>query len=88
MNTQTLETLSSATTEPRAERQTRNSHPPSPLDRLAMRAGLALILWSRREERARRTLDRELTSQRNSAERDRLAREHTWQTSVHSLTRR
>ena len=88
MNTHTLETLSSTTAEPRAERQTRNSHPPSPLDRLAMRVGLALLLWSRREERARRTFDRELTSRRNSAERDRLKREHTWQTSVHSLTRR
>lgn len=75
---------------------TRDAHPPSPLDRLAMRVGLALVLWSRREHgsrrehRSRRDRDAQwrLTAHRNRLERERQAREQRWLTGVDELSRR
>ncbi|WP_243064780.1 hypothetical protein [Humibacter sp. RRB41] len=90
MNTQTLDTRTSTTVERAAETQGRSSHPPSPLDRLAMRVGLALVLWSRREHRApsREEVDRSRAVRLNTVERERLARERAWQAGVDSLSRR
>ena len=68
----------------------RDSHPPSPLDRIAMRVGLALLLWGRHRHRARpdREAQWELTAHRNRLERERAAREQAWLASAHELPRR
>lgn len=86
MSTQTLEKKRESTTEV-VTSWSRDSHPPSPLDRLAMRVGLALILWSRHDDRARLGRDdaRELLARRNSIERERQAREDAWRAAVHTL---
>ncbi|GAB3808697.1 hypothetical protein GCM10028798_35120 [Humibacter antri] len=86
MSTQTLDQQRASTTEAIASLR-RNSHPPSPMDRLAMRVGLALVLWSRREHRARRSRDAEwaLAVQRNRLERERREREATWLVAMHKL---
>lgn len=65
MNTQTLETRRDSNTgngtdgvaavtaasAARASQRTRAAHPPSLLERAALRLGLALIVWSRRSHR-------------------------------------
>ena len=63
MNTQTLETPRDSNTDngtdtavagvpaAGASQRTRPAHPPSPLERAALRLGLALIVWSRRSYR-------------------------------------
>jgi hypothetical protein len=82
--------VSTGSSPPREDASRRDAHPPSPLDRLAMRVGLALVLWSRHEHRPR--LDRDarwrLTAHRNRIERDRQAREQRWLTSVDELAHR
>jgi hypothetical protein len=99
MNTQTLDTRRAETTAASASgsaraqttvASTRDAHPPSPLDRLAMRVGLALVLWSRRERRVRHDRDAQwqLAAYRNGLEREREARERLWLTGVDELSRR
>lgn len=53
MNAQLLERSrsSQATPETQAAVRHRSAHPPNLLDRVALRAGLALIVWSRRSVR-------------------------------------
>ena len=90
MNTQTLSSRESTAGLLPAASHRPTSHPPSPLDRLAMRVGLALILWSRREHRtrSRAELDRARHARLHTLERERLARERAWEAGVHSLPRR
>ncbi|GAB3610703.1 MULTISPECIES: hypothetical protein [Humibacter] len=86
MSTQTLDQQRASTTEAIASLR-QNSHPPSPLDRLAMRVGLALVLWSRREHRERPSRDAEweLIARRNRLERERREREVSWLLAMHKL---
>ena len=93
MNTQTLDnersvgTLSDSVP---TESWSRDSHPPSPLDRLAMRIGLALVLWSRHEHRTARSREAEweLIARRYRLERERRAREQAWLASASGFPRR
>ena len=85
-NEESPRTVSSATT----QRLRSNAHPPNTVDRLAMRVGLALILWSRHHTRSRANRDEEwaLAAHHNSLERQRREREQDWLAAVDSLARR
>jgi hypothetical protein len=89
VNTETLVTPRAAGTQS-VSSWSRDSHPPSPLDRIAMRVGLALVLWSRHRQHARPTRESEweLAAHRNRMERERQAREQAWLASAHTLPRR
>lgn len=86
MSTQTLDQQRASTTEAIASLR-RNTHPPSTLDRLAMRVGLALVLWSRHESRARPSRDAEweLAARQNRLDRERREREVSWLVAMHKL---
>ncbi|NNC13566.1 hypothetical protein HII28_16990 [Planctomonas sp. JC2975] len=89
MDTQTLDRPRSVTTET-ADALTLAAHPPSPVDRLAMRVGLALIVWSRHESRLRRSAaeDWDQASLRNQQTEEREAREQAWLNALHLMPRR
>lgn len=80
MDTTTF-TASATTTElveaARSLRRTRDAHPPNIVHRLALRAGLALILWGHRDRAG--TLDRDAADRRIRLDRERAERERAWQ---------
>jgi hypothetical protein len=88
-NARASQSLRTVTPE-RTDALRRNAHPPSTLDRLAMRVGLALILWSRHRTRPRIDRDEQWSREahQNRLERERRAREQAWLVAVDSLARR
>jgi hypothetical protein len=62
---------------------TRDAHPPSPLDRLAMRVGLALVLWSRREHGNRREHGSRREHGNRREHRSRRDRDAQWRLTAH-----
>ncbi|MHA7984316.1 hypothetical protein ACX9R5_00795 [Rathayibacter sp. CAU 1779] len=89
MDTQTLERTRSIATET-VDELTLDSHPPSLVDRLAMRVGVALIIWSRHESRRSNGAaeDWDQASLRNQVARERNARELAWLYAAHLMPRR
>ncbi|QDZ15960.1 hypothetical protein [Humibacter ginsenosidimutans] len=99
MNSQTLDTtgvLAAQSAQTLSARQLTaqtlagQSHPPSHLDRLAMRVGLALIIWSRHDGAPAHVTDESARSAagRNREAREREARERAWLHLGHSIPRR
>lgn len=83
MNSQLLEHSSSshAATESQADLARRPAHPPSSLDRIALRIGLALIVWSRRS--AKPAPEREELARAHAVQRAREQREREYERRVH-----